>query len=195
MTRYNARRMLSDPGPHGSGARGRLAVRGRPAFSGSGAKPRLGQPLDNSGCGANRTNSVGASKLVLPNPDHLPLGCPEFTVDSTIPGTVLTQLLAPKAAAGDRHGCTAWAAMPEASIHKEGDPSTGEGEVRPPWNTLLMNLPAPVAHPRKKTAHPLFSRPVPGTAYSGHHARPCFPIRDIGHDTSLEQLCWTRDAR
>jgi hypothetical protein len=85
-------------------------------------------------------------QIMLPNPHHPPPALAQGAVHEPIPRPVRRQFLAPKRTVGDRQIRMPGTAMPEAAIHKHGQPIAAKNEVRlaedglqkTPWALSLL---------------------------------------------------------
>jgi hypothetical protein len=66
---------------------------------------------------------------MLPNPDRFPPGVGQPEGDGGVALTVGSQLCEPPGLVGLRYGAVEWAAVPEAPVDKDRDPSTREDDV------------------------------------------------------------------
>ncbi len=68
-------------------------------------------------------------KRVLPDADNFPTPAPELARDAAVAGHVGLAFAVPKGAVGFRTGVALGAAVPEASVDKDGDFVTWKGKV------------------------------------------------------------------
>ena len=89
----------------------------------------------------------GATKGALPDDTHAPAGIPESNYCLQVSDLVAAKLLIPEVGAGlgkSEQGAP-FMAVPEAAVDEDNDTPTLEHQVRPAWQTALMQ---PVAETR-----------------------------------------------
>ena len=78
---------------------------------------------------AVEANGGGFLEGVLPDADDCPSLLAELAGHALVPGYVVLALFIPESAVGFGSGVALWAAVPETSIHEDGDLLFGERKV------------------------------------------------------------------
>jgi hypothetical protein len=117
---------------------------------------------------------------MLPNPEHVPPGGGEGSIDLAISRFVATQFKTPKVDVGTGYGAMLWTAMPETTVHEYGEAAFRKYEIRA---AEYGRFPAPAGELvfAKKRDESQLRRPVSASFDAGHDVGSFFPRENVRH--------------